>query len=59
PDVTPDPPSIPSASALEADLSRSSAERGDAPICMTCGVAMQRAGSCYACHDCGATSGCS
>jgi ribonucleoside-diphosphate reductase alpha chain len=58
PDVTPDPPSIPSASALEADVSRA-AERSDAPICMTCGVAMQRAGSCYACHDCGATSGCS
>ncbi len=31
----------------------------DAPFCMTCGVAMRRAGSCYVCNDCGATSGCS
>ncbi len=27
--------------------------------CMTCGVSMRRAGSCYVCTDCGATSGCS
>ena len=31
----------------------------DAPFCMTCGVPMRRAGSCYVCNDCGATSGCS
>ena len=31
----------------------------DAPFCMTCGVPMRRAGSCYVCADCGATSGCS
>ena len=31
----------------------------DAPFCMTCGVPMRRAGSCYVCSDCGATSGCS
>ena len=31
----------------------------DAPFCMTCGVPMQRAGSCYVCGDCGTTSGCS
>ena len=31
----------------------------DAPLCMTCGVAMTRAGSCFVCHECGATSGCS
>ena len=31
----------------------------DAPLCMTCGVQMQRAGSCHACPSCGATSGCS
>ena len=29
------------------------------PLCMTCGVSMQRAGSCYVCADCGTTSGCS
>jgi ribonucleoside-diphosphate reductase alpha chain len=31
----------------------------DGPLCMQCGVAMQRAGSCFVCADCGATSGCS
>jgi len=31
----------------------------DAPLCMVCGNQMVRAGSCYACTDCGATSGCS
>ncbi|MGH1490433.1 MAG: hypothetical protein ACRBK7_13770, partial [Acidimicrobiales bacterium] len=31
----------------------------DAPICMQCGITMQRAGSCHACPGCGNTSGCS
>jgi ribonucleoside-diphosphate reductase alpha chain len=31
----------------------------DAPMCMLCGVQMQRAGSCHACPSCGSTSGCS
>ncbi len=31
----------------------------DAPFCYACGNVMQRAGSCYACPSCGATSGCS
>ena len=31
----------------------------DAPICMTCGVKMRPAGSCYVCEGCGSTSGCS
>jgi ribonucleoside-diphosphate reductase alpha chain len=31
----------------------------DAPLCMTCGVAMTRAGSCFVCSECGTTSGCS
>jgi ribonucleoside-diphosphate reductase alpha chain len=31
----------------------------DAPYCYQCGNAMQRAGSCYVCTSCGATSGCS
>ena len=30
-----------------------------APLCLTCGVQMVRAGSCHACTECGATSGCS
>ncbi|MFM8350909.1 MAG: hypothetical protein ACKN9D_07535, partial [Actinomycetales bacterium] len=31
----------------------------DAPLCMTCGVKMRPAGSCYVCEGCGSTSGCS
>jgi len=31
----------------------------DAPLCFTCGVKMQPAGSCYLCTSCGSTSGCS
>ncbi len=31
----------------------------DAPLCMSCGVAMNRAGSCFVCSECGSTSGCS
>ncbi len=34
-------------------------ENRDAPFCYACGNIMQRAGSCYACPSCGATSGCS
>jgi ribonucleoside-diphosphate reductase alpha chain len=63
-----DPPSVESASQLAAQLSprtdRSPAasapiNHSDAPICMQCGVQMQRAGSCHACPSCGNTSGCS
>ena len=31
----------------------------DAPLCMTCGIKMRPAGSCYVCEGCGGTSGCS
>ena len=31
----------------------------DVPLCMTCGVKMRPAGSCYVCEGCGSTSGCS
>ena len=31
----------------------------DAPMCMQCGIAMMRSGSCYVCTSCGSTSGCS
>ena len=31
----------------------------DSPMCMTCGVKMRPAGSCYVCEGCGSTSGCS
>ena len=46
----PDPPS-PRLPALGHGYS-------DAPLCMTCGDRMVRAGSCFACRSCGATSGC-
>jgi ribonucleoside-diphosphate reductase alpha chain len=64
-DVTPDPPSIESAStlALELDLREANAPKPvadvNAPLCMQCGIQMQRAGSCHACPSCGTTSGCS
>jgi ribonucleoside-diphosphate reductase alpha chain len=31
----------------------------DSPLCMTCGIKMRPAGSCYVCEGCGSTSGCS
>ncbi|MDZ7577531.1 MAG: vitamin B12-dependent ribonucleotide reductase [Candidatus Nanopelagicales bacterium] len=34
-------------------------ESADAPLCMTCGIKMRPAGSCYVCEGCGSTSGCS
>ena len=70
-DLPPDPPSIPSPAQLMAQLDFSAATAPsepaasarlvpvDAPFCMACGVPMRRAGSCYVCADCGATSGCS
>ena len=59
-DVPPDPPTVPSAGQFAAQLADGgSTGSADAPLCMTCGVSMRRAGSCYVCTDCGATSGCS
>ena len=43
----------------EAPKLISRSEQRDAPMCYQCGNAMQRAGSCYVCSTCGATSGCS
>jgi ribonucleoside-diphosphate reductase alpha chain len=63
-----DPPSIESASTLVAETSTTTTRTvraevhsvsHDAPLCMQCGVVMQRAGSCHACPSCGTTSGCS
>ncbi|MDH3680360.1 MAG: vitamin B12-dependent ribonucleotide reductase [Acidimicrobiia bacterium] len=61
-DLPADPPSVESAEDLMASLGV--ADMGtvadpDAPICMQCGITMQRAGSCHACPSCGSTSGCS
>lgn len=64
-DLPADPPSVESASdlidqmAAQAQSTKAPVEDPHAPICMQCGVKMQRAGSCHACPDCGNTSGCS
>jgi ribonucleoside-diphosphate reductase alpha chain len=63
-DVPADPPSVESADELMASLSASVVDPTPvadphAPICMQCGITMQRAGSCHACPGCGNTSGCS
>jgi ribonucleoside-diphosphate reductase alpha chain len=57
-----DPPSVESAEDLVARLAvttSSPVTDPDAPICMQCGITMQRAGSCHTCPGCGNTSGCS
>jgi len=67
-DVVPDPKTIPSAADLARQMETAAAapasasptrRQSDAPMCMQCGVQMQRAGSCFACPSCGTTSGCS
>ena len=73
-DLAPDPKSIPSASELvnrmamnvadggyspEPVAAAAKAKHSDSPMCMQCGVQMNRAGSCHACPSCGNTSGCS
>ena len=66
-DVVPDPKTIPSAADLARQMEAaatptpapSTRRQSDAPMCMECGVQMQRAGSCFACPSCGTTSGCS
>jgi ribonucleoside-diphosphate reductase alpha chain len=40
-------------------VARPAVRQSDAPMCMQCGVQMNRAGSCHACPSCGTTSGCS
>jgi ribonucleoside-diphosphate reductase alpha chain len=42
-----------------AEIARKAQKHSDAPMCMPCGVQMNRAGSCHACPSCGSTSGCS
>jgi len=58
-----DPPSIESVTTLLAEArvvtKVAASVNHDAPMCMQCGVTMQRAGSCHACPSCGTTSGCS
>ena len=40
-------------------LEQITGKTSDAPLCMTCGIKMRPAGSCYVCEGCGSTSGCS
>ncbi|MFI5043850.1 MAG: vitamin B12-dependent ribonucleotide reductase, partial [Acidimicrobiales bacterium] len=62
-DVDPDPPSSVHVEGDTVVVETPSADvpkaAFDAPLCMTCGVQMSRAGSCFVCHECGSTSGCS
>jgi ribonucleoside-diphosphate reductase alpha chain len=46
-------------SDISAEMKRPGQKHSDAPMCMQCGVQMNRAGSCHACPSCGSTSGCS
>ena len=55
-DVPPDPPS---STLTDPSTPPRTSHSPDAPFCGQCGTQMVRAGSCYACRDCGATSGCS
>jgi ribonucleoside-diphosphate reductase alpha chain len=43
----------------EASPTSTFQNQADAPSCSECGSLMVRSGSCYKCHNCGATSGCS
>src|SRR4030095_7847118 len=45
--------------SIEEEEKRVFAPHADAPPCHECGEIMIRNGSCYACVNCGATSGCS
>lgn len=64
-DVAPDPPSVlhrsdpPPAGGSAGGGGRGGLTDSASPLCMSCGTRMVRAGSCYACATCGATSGCS
>ena len=64
-DVAPDPPSVlrrnaePTPPGAGRVVANSGSADAASPLCMTCGTRMVRAGSCYACSTCGATSGCS
>ncbi|MGA8764575.1 MAG: vitamin B12-dependent ribonucleotide reductase, partial [Candidatus Sulfotelmatobacter sp.] len=50
----------PGAGSVHAtDALASIVDLGDAPTCSFCGSIMTRNGSCYRCHSCGSTSGCS
>jgi ribonucleoside-diphosphate reductase alpha chain len=55
--AAPAPAAVPVVTPPAGTLSRP--RPADAPFCYSCGNEMNRAGSCYVCNACGATSGCS
>jgi ribonucleoside-diphosphate reductase alpha chain len=58
-DPVPAPPSLGDVHSSAELLDALTGTASDAPLCMTCGVKMRPAGSCYVCEGCGSTSGCS
>ena len=56
-DIPPDPPTA--LPARDASRPAPAISSSDGPMCMSCGVTMTRAGSCFVCNECGTTSGCS
>ncbi len=59
--VAPDAPNndVTNPSGVARPAATPAVRHSDAPMCMQCGVQMNRAGSCHACPSCGSTSGCS
>ena len=56
---TPEAPRVSTAHSSAELLEEITGTASDAPLCMTCGIKMRPAGSCYVCEGCGSTSGCS
>ncbi len=54
--VAPQPSTAHSSAELLEEITGTAS---DAPLCLTCGIKMRPAGSCYVCEGCGSTSGCS
>ena len=57
--ATPGRPLVSNAHSSAELLEEITGTASDAPLCMTCGIKMRPAGSCYVCEGCGSTSGCS
>jgi len=58
----PDADATPAVTEARSSTELIEAQQGtaaDAPLCLSCGVKMRPAGSCYVCESCGSTSGCS
>jgi len=61
PEVEPDvaKPAVAEARSSTELIEAQQGTAADAPLCLSCGVKMRPAGSCYVCESCGSTSGCS